>query len=120
MIDGGWNLGPGLEWDCPDDDLVVDCSKSSSNEGTHPENPLCKTQKEKPLLDDENKKNLTPSKSRRWWYRIAYMVIPSMAFVVDDGSSKAPGWVDASSCDGDGGQVHQENSKPNRERSKDL
>lgn len=55
----------------------------------------------------------------RCWI-MAYMVIPCMVPVVDDGSSKAPGWVDTSSSDGDGGQVHQENSKPNWEGSKDL
>lgn len=33
-------LSPGLERNGPDDYLVVDCSKSSSNEGSNPEDPL--------------------------------------------------------------------------------
>lgn len=43
-----------------------------------------------------------------------------MVSVVDDGSSKAPGRVDASSGDGDGGQVDEENSKADGKRSQNL
>ena len=64
------NLGPGLERHGSDDNLVVQSSKSSSNEWSHPENPL---------------------------------IIPCKVPVEDDGSSKTPGWVNASSGDGDGG-----------------
>lgn len=39
---GGEGSGPTLEWDCPDDYLVVESSKCSSNERSHPENPLRK------------------------------------------------------------------------------
>ncbi|KAB2605939.1 Py-PIP1-1 mRNA for plasma membrane intrinsic protein 1-1 [Pyrus ussuriensis x Pyrus communis] len=35
----------------------------------------------------------------------------------EDGSPKTPGWVDVSSDDGYGGQVHQEHGEPNRQRS---
>ena len=48
------------------------------------------------------------------------MVIPRVISVVDDGSPKAPGRVDAGSSDGDGRQMNEENSKPDRERSQDL
>nr|GMD29874.1 putative aquaporin [Ipomoea batatas] len=48
------------------------------------------------------------------------LVIPSVIFVVDNGSAKATCRIDASSCDGDGGQVNQENRKPNWERSQYL
>lgn len=48
------------------------------------------------------------------------MVIPSAVLVEDNGSSKTPGRVDASSGDGDGGQVNQENCKPNGKRSQNL
>lgn len=33
-------LRPALEWDRPDDHLVVDGSQGSANEGTNPEDPL--------------------------------------------------------------------------------
>lgn len=48
------------------------------------------------------------------------MVIPRVISVVDDGGPKAPGRVDAGSCDGDGCQMNDENSKPDGERSQDL
>uniref|UniRef100_A0A8R7UYD4 Uncharacterized protein n=1 Tax=Triticum urartu TaxID=4572 RepID=A0A8R7UYD4_TRIUA len=48
------------------------------------------------------------------------MVIPGMVPVVDDGSAKAPRWVDAGASDGDGGQVDQEHREPNRQRGQDL
>ncbi|MCS4558923.1 hypothetical protein L9G74_21120, partial [Shewanella sp. C32] len=73
-----------LEWNCPDDHLVVDGSKGSANEGANPEDP---------------------------------MVIPGMAPVVDDGSAKAPRWVDAGAGDGDGGQVNQESCNFHRTTS---
>ena len=47
------------------------------------------------------------------------MVIPGMAPVVDDGSAKAPRWVDAGAGDGDGGQVNQEHRKPDWQWGKD-
>lgn len=47
-------------------------------------------------------------------------VIPCMLSVEDDSSSKTPGWVNASSCDGDGGQVNQEHCKPNGEGGQNL
>ncbi|KRY05558.1 hypothetical protein T12_13101, partial [Trichinella patagoniensis] len=47
------------------------------------------------------------------------LVIPSVSPVVDNGSSEAPGWVDASPSDGDCGQVNKEYSKPNWKRCKD-
>lgn len=37
---------------------------------------------------------------------IAYMVIPSMLFVVNKGCPKTPSWVDTCACDRDGGQVN--------------
>ena len=43
-----------------------------------------------------------------------HMVIPGMFPVVDDGSPKAPSWVDAGASDGDGGQMDQEHREPNR------
>ena len=49
-----------------------------------------------------------------------YHVIPCMLSVEDDSSSKTPGWVNASSCDGDGGQVNQEHCKPNGEGGQNL
>lgn len=48
------------------------------------------------------------------------MVIPDLVVVVDNSSAEAPGWVDTSSGDGDGGQVNHENSEPNRKRSQYL
>lgn len=48
------------------------------------------------------------------------MVAPYVLFVVNDGSSKTPGWVDAGSSDGDGGQMNQKYRKPNGERSQNL
>lgn len=50
----------------------------------------------------------------------AYLIIPCMALVVDDGSSKAPGGVDAGSCDGDGRQMNQEHCKADGKRSQNL
>lgn len=49
-----------------------------------------------------------------------YMVIPGLVAVVDDGSSETPSWVDASSGDGDGGQVNQEHCESDWKRSQDL
>ncbi|KAM2971155.1 hypothetical protein FF2_018006 [Malus domestica] len=46
--------------------------------------------------------------SSSWFPLIRVVIIPGMLFVVDDGSIETSGWVDASSDDGDGGQVHQE------------
>ncbi|KAM1027844.1 hypothetical protein ACFX2A_041553 [Malus domestica] len=46
--------------------------------------------------------------SGSWFPLIRVVVIPGMLLVVDDGSAETPGWVGASSGDGDGGQVHQE------------
>lgn len=40
-------LSPGLERNSSDDYLVVDSSKSSSNEGSHPKDPLVKKSKGK-------------------------------------------------------------------------
>jgi hypothetical protein len=48
------------------------------------------------------------------------MVIPGMVPVVDDGSPKAPSWVDAGASDGDGGQMDQEHRKSNRKWGEDL
>jgi hypothetical protein len=48
------------------------------------------------------------------------MVAPGVLPVVDDGSAKAPSWVDASASNGDGSKVDQEHSKPNWQWSKDL
>ena len=44
---GGNFSGSVLEWDSSDDYLVVQCSKSSPKEGSHPENPLKGTTKKK-------------------------------------------------------------------------
>lgn len=52
--------------------------------------------------------------------RVTYMAVPCMAFVVDDGGSEAAGRVDASSGDGYGRQMNEENSKPDGERSQNL
>ena len=48
------------------------------------------------------------------------MVIPCMVFVVDNGSSKTPGRVNTSSCNGYSSQVNQEHSKPNGKWSQNL
>ena len=54
------------------------------------------------------------------FHQNAYMVIPCVVFVVDNGSPKTPGWVNTSSCDGDGGQMNQEHRKPNGKWSQNL
>lgn len=48
------------------------------------------------------------------------MVVPCVISVVNNGSSKTPGRVDAGSSDGDGGQMNQKYCKPNGERSQKL
>jgi hypothetical protein len=48
------------------------------------------------------------------------MIIPNFVIVDDNGSTEATGRVDTSAGDGDGGQVHHEDSKSNRKRSKHL
>lgn len=48
------------------------------------------------------------------------MIIPSVAFVVNDGSAKTSGWVDSGPCDGNGGQMNQENRESNRKRGQYL
>lgn len=48
------------------------------------------------------------------------MVIPGLVLVVNEGCPKTPSRVDASTCDGDGGQVNQKHSKPNRQWRQDL
>nr|GLL27678.1 hypothetical protein Ccrd_001881 [Ipomoea trifida] len=83
MVDSSRFLCPALEWNGSDNDLVVHCSKSSSNEGT-------------------------------------YVVIPGIVLVVDNGGSETPGRVDASSGNGDGGQVNQENRESNGKRGQNL
>jgi hypothetical protein len=50
----------------------------------------------------------------------AYMVIPSLVLVVNEGCPKTPSRVDACPSDGDGGQVNQKHSKPNWQWSQDL
>jgi len=50
----------------------------------------------------------------------AYMVIPGLVLVVDNSGSQTPSRVDASSSDGDGGQVNHEHSKSNWKRSQNL
>jgi len=47
------------------------------------------------------------------------MVAPGVLPVVDDGSAKAPSWVDASASNGDGGKVDQEHREPNWQWGKD-
>lgn len=59
-------------------------------------------------------------KASRWEWGFTHVVIPGMVPVVDDGSPKAPSWVDAGASDGDGGQVDQEHREPNRQRGEDL
>ncbi|KAG9158527.1 hypothetical protein Leryth_016173 [Lithospermum erythrorhizon] len=49
-----------------------------------------------------------------------YVVVPGVILVVDDGSSKTTGWVDAGSSNRDGGQVNQEHCKSDGERSQKL
>ena len=48
------------------------------------------------------------------------MVIPCKVSVEDYGSPETPSWVNASSCDGNGGQVDQEHSKPDGKRGQNL
>ena len=48
------------------------------------------------------------------------MVAPGVLPVVDDGSAKAPSWVDAGASNGDGGKVNQEHREPNWQWGKDL
>lgn len=43
--------------------------------------------------------------------------MPSAVFVVDDSGAKAPGWINAGSRDGNGGQVDHEDRESNRKRS---
>ena len=53
--------------------------------------------------------------------RETYVVIPSVVVrVVDDRSTQTSGWVDSSSCNGDGCQVYQKYGEPNGKRSKHL
>lgn len=48
------------------------------------------------------------------------MIIPCMALVINNCSSKASGRIDTSAGDGDGGQVNKEHCKSNRQGSKNL
>ena len=48
------------------------------------------------------------------------MVIPSLLVVVDNSSTKASGWVDSSSSNGDGSQMHHEHSESNWKWSQNL
>lgn len=48
------------------------------------------------------------------------MVMPSLFLVENEGCPKTPCRVDACPCDGDGGQVNQKHSKPNRQWRQDL
>jgi hypothetical protein len=61
-------------------------------------------------------------KKDNWWISkvIIYMIIPSMALVIDDSSTKASCWVDTSASDGDSCQVNKENCEPNWKGCKDL
>ncbi|KVH96038.1 hypothetical protein Ccrd_001881 [Cynara cardunculus var. scolymus] len=52
--------------------------------------------------------------------RSTYLVIPHFFIVVNNSSTKAPSWVDPSSSNGYGGQMHHENSKPNWQWSQNL
>uniref|UniRef100_A0A2P2M6P4 Uncharacterized protein MANES_07G126600 n=1 Tax=Rhizophora mucronata TaxID=61149 RepID=A0A2P2M6P4_RHIMU len=54
-----------------------------------------------------------------WTHPKNPMIIPGLVPVVDDCGTKAAGWVDASPCNWDGGQVNQEHSEPNRQRCQD-
>ncbi len=50
-----------------------------------------------------------------------YLVIPGiMVSVEDHGSTQATSWVDTSSCNGDGCQMHQVDCKPNGKGRKYL
>jgi hypothetical protein len=52
---------------------------------------------------------------------VPYMVIPGiMVSVEDHGSTQATSWVDTSSCNGDGCQMHQVDCKPNGKGRKYL
>lgn len=51
---------------------------------------------------------------------MAYVVVPCVVLVVDDGRTQAPSWVDAGSSYGDGGQVHQEHCEPDWQRCQYL
>lgn len=54
-------------------------------------------------------------------WRETYVVIPSVVVgVVDDRSTQTSGWVDSSSCNGDGCQVYQKHGEPNGKWSKHL
>lgn len=48
------------------------------------------------------------------------LVIPGLVVVVDDGSSQAPGRVDAGTGDRDSGQVDHEHREPDWQRSQDT
>ena len=48
------------------------------------------------------------------------MVIPSLLVVVDNSSTKASGWVNASSSNGDSSQMYHEHSESNWKWSQDL
>jgi hypothetical protein len=72
------------------------------------------------LLITQKQERKQKKKTTKFVYIYTYVVIPDFAIVVDYSSSKAPSWVDTSSSDGDGGQVHHEHSEPNRKRSQNL
>lgn len=48
------------------------------------------------------------------------LIIPSFVLVVDNGSTQATSRVDTGAGNGDGGQVHHENSKSDGKRSEHL
>jgi hypothetical protein len=61
------------------------------------------------------------SSSWRTCSDVPYMVIPGIMVPVEDhGSTQATSWVDTSSCNGDGCQMHQVDCKPNGKRRKYL
>lgn len=51
---------------------------------------------------------------------MTYVVTPSTVSVPDDSGAKAPCWVDAGACNGDGGQVHQKHCKSDGKRRQQL
>ena len=54
------------------------------------------------------------------WFVAYYLIIPSFLLIVDNSSTQATSRVDTGAGDGDGCQVHHENSKSNGKRSKHL
>lgn len=109
----------GFEGNGSDYDLVVQSSKSGSNEWSNPENPLC-NKKMHYITNFRKFQNLTIIIFKNLKRNITYVVIPAKIFVENDGSTETSSRVDTGASDWDGGQVHQEHSESNGQRCQNL